>query len=58
MCHINHDVNPWFPKAEEMLRTEWEKSDPQTYAHEWLGYPDDSGAGRSGSSVRDSSRLR
>ena len=46
VCHINYDVNPWFPKAEEMLRLEWEKSDPQTYAHEWLGYPDDSGAGR------------
>ena len=46
VCHVNYDCNPWFPAAEEMLRAEWERSDPQTYAHEWLGYPDDSGAGR------------
>ena len=43
--HVNFNDNPWFPPAEEQLRLEWERSDPQSYAHHWLGVPDD-GDGR------------
>lgn len=41
---VNYLANPWFPEAEEELRIEWEKNDPQTYPHVWLGEPADSDA--------------
>ena len=43
---VNYYDNPWFPEGEEMLRQEWETFDPNTYAHVWLGEPDDNDAGR------------
>ena len=41
---VNYRDNPHFPEAEEELRREWEKNNPLTYAHEWLGEPDDASA--------------
>ena len=43
---INFHDNPHFPEAEDELRREWEKNNPLTYAHEWLGEPDDAGSER------------
>ena len=43
---INYADNRHFPEAEEELRQEWEKNQPLTYAHEWLGEPDDVGSER------------
>ena len=43
---VNFKDNPWFPEGEEELRREWEKNNPLTYAHEWLGEPDDGGSER------------
>ena len=39
--HVNFNDNPWFPEAEELLRAEWERTSPHSYAHVWLGVPDD-----------------
>ena len=41
---VNYKNNPWFPEAEEELRSEWELHDPQTYPHIWLGEPADADA--------------
>ena len=43
---INYYDNPHFPEAEEELRRQWETNNPLTYAHEWLGEPDDAGSER------------
>ena len=39
--HVNFNDNPWFPEAEEVLRAEMERTSPHSYAHIWLGVPDD-----------------
>ena len=43
---VNYKDNPHFPEGENEVRLEWEKNDQLTYAHEWLGEPDDASAER------------
>ena len=43
---INWYDNPWFPKVEDELRREFERTDPLRYAHIWEGMPDDASAAR------------
>ena len=55
---VNYMDNPHFPEAEEELRAEWEKNNPLTYPHEWLGEPDDVGGGTQSIAVYAATKMR